>query len=407
MKILILGLNYAPERVGVGVYTAGMAEALAARGHQVSVICGQPYYPGWKRFGGFEQRYQRSIENNVALLRCPHYVPENPTGAKRVLHHLSFAISSFLPVVIAAFRERPDIVFTIAPSLIAASNASVAARVVGAKSWLHVQDFEVEAAFATELVSGEGRLARLARWFEGLVFRRFARVSSISPKMCERLVEKGVSSKKVLEFRNWGNVAEIHPLEHVSPYRSEWDIKTHHVALYSGNIANKQGTEIIVEAATHLRDRTDLTFVICGEGPTLPKLKEQAAGLPNIRFYPLQPRERLNDLLGLASVHLLPQIAGAADLVLPSKLINMLASGRPSVVATSEGTGLAIEAEGCGLMVKPGDGGEFARAIIKLLDDERLNAEMSATARLRAEQRWAEKKIVGQLEREFVALVNE
>lgn len=48
MRLLILGFNYAPEKIGIAVYTTGMAEALAAEGHEVRVIAGQPYYPARK-----------------------------------------------------------------------------------------------------------------------------------------------------------------------------------------------------------------------------------------------------------------------------------------------------------------------------------------------------------------------
>src|SRR3546814_4062920 len=72
--------------------------------------------------------------------------------------------------------------------------------------------------------------------------------------------------------------------------------------------------------------RNDITFVLCGSGPTRPELEARAAGLTNIQFHDLQPQEEFQELLGLATVHLLPQRAGAADLVLPSKLANMLAS---------------------------------------------------------------------------------
>jgi len=39
-----------------------------------------------------------------------------------------------------------------------------------------------------------------------------------------------------------------------------------------------------------------------------------------------------------SAVHLLPQLANAADLVMPSKLNTMLASGRPVIVGVHSGT---------------------------------------------------------------------
>jgi colanic acid biosynthesis glycosyl transferase WcaI len=192
-------------------------------------------------------------------------------------------------------------------------------------------------------------LGNAARRFESWAIAA-DRVSTISPQMCAKLREKGVPADRIVEFRNWANIDEVVPLEGPSPYRAEWGIERPHVAIYSGNIANKQGIEIVVEAARLLRHRKDLMFVVCGNGPNRARLIESSADLDNIQFHDLQPRERLSDLLGMASVHLLPQIAGAADLVLPSKLTNMLASGRAIAATAEPGTGLAAEVDGCGLI---------------------------------------------------------
>src|SRR5690606_8897217 len=117
-----------------------------------------------------------SQENGVWIKRVPLYVPANPTGARRIIHHASFALSSLLPMVVEALRMKPDIVVTEAPSLIAAPVARLTAALGGAKSWLHIQDFEVEAAFATGLVESEGFLARAASSFERFVLRSFDQV---------------------------------------------------------------------------------------------------------------------------------------------------------------------------------------------------------------------------------------
>lgn len=399
LKVLILGLNYAPEQVGIAVYTAGLAEALVRRGHQVEVIAGKPYYPSWNVPAEFRGGWKRrSVENGVAITRVAHYVPAKPTGIRRILHHISFALSCFLPTLASARSFKPDIVMTVAPSLIAAPVASVAARLFGARSWLHIQDFEVEAAMATGLVGQRGFGARLALWFERATIGLFDHTSSISPAMCRKLVEKGVPASNVTEFRNWVDVNTVRPLEAPSPYRKEWGIDTPHVALYSGNVGNKQGIEIIVAAARLLQHRSDLTFVICGDGPYVANLKTLAEGLGNIQFRSLQPKERLNDLLGLATIHLLPQRGGAADLVLPSKLTGMLASGRAIVATAVEGTGLADEVADCGLVVPPENETAFANAIEHLLDADTERNSYGSSARQRAQQRWERDAIISRFE---------
>ena len=399
-NILIVGLNYAPEAVGIGPFTQGMAEGLAGAGFAVEAVVGKPYYPQWRAVPGYTGRgWTRSIENGVRAVRCPHYIPRTPTGLRRIVHLASFAFAALWPAVRAARRpkaERPAVVICIAPALLSVPVAWIAAKLAGARLWLHVQDFEVEAAFATGLVDGGGRLARLASGLENGLLRLADTVSTISPQMCAKLVAKGIDPARVIEIRNWANAPEPDPQVGAS-YRAEWGLGARKVALYSGNIANKQGIEILVEAARLLAARTDLAVVICGEGPNRARLEALAAGLANVQFHDLQPAGRMGELLGLASVHLLPQIAGAADLVLPSKLANMLGSGRPVVATALAGTGLHAEVEGCGLSVPPGDAQALAEAIVGLVDDPVRSAELGAAARVRAAERWSQPAVIARL----------
>src|SRR5262245_53905754 len=121
MRLLVVGLNYAPEMVGIAVYTTGMAEALAAEGHEVRVLAGQPYYPAWRiRDGHNAWSFTNERRNGVAVTRVPHYIPGNPTGAKRLLHHASFALATLLPALWQGIVWRPDVVVAVAPSLVAA-----------------------------------------------------------------------------------------------------------------------------------------------------------------------------------------------------------------------------------------------------------------------------------------------
>lgn len=404
MKILFLGLNFRPEEIGIGLYSGDMVAAWAKAGHEVRAVVGAPYYPAWKVFDGYAGKgWDRTSENGIDLTRCPIYVPAEPSGLKRMIHHASFFASALLPMLKAALAKKPDVVFTVAPSLIGAPAAWLAARLCGAKCWLHVQDFEMEAAFATGLVKQGGMMSKLGPWFERTVINLFDYTSSISPQMCAKLIEKGVPADRVYQLRNWADIAAIQPYAGVSPYRAEWGIETPHVALYSGNIANKQGIEIVLEAARRLSHRQDLTFVVCGQGPNRANLEAAAADLSNIQFHDLQPRERLNELLGMASVHLMPQLAGAADLVLPSKLTNMLASGRPVVATADPGTGLADEVEGCGVLTMPGDAEAFARGIEAVIDDPAAAARYGEAARTRAMQRWAKEPILERLDERLLA----
>jgi colanic acid biosynthesis glycosyl transferase WcaI len=87
------------------------------------------------------------------------------------------------------------------------------------------------------------------------------------------------------------------------------------------------------------------------------------ADLPTVHFLPLQPGERLCELLNMANLHLLPQSRAAADLVLPSKLGGMLASGKPVLAAADAGTELFEVLSGTTILVPAGDSVAMAREI--------------------------------------------
>ena len=407
-NLLLISLNYTPEPVGIGPYSAGLAEALAARGHGVAVIAGKPYYPQWQVYPRYRDGLWRTAqENGVTVTRCPHYVPAQPGGLKRILHLASFALTALPQALRMALRgqaERPQVVMVIAPALLSVLTAWVAARLAGAALWIHVQDFEVEAALATGLLDPAALPARLARWLEGWVLRRGDRVSTISPQMCAKLRDKGVEPARVLEVRNWADARFAPDQGGAQAIRAAWALQDRVVALYSGNIARKQGIEILIEAAQLLQDRHDIGFVICGEGPNRAELERLAAGLNNVQLHDLQPAEKMGAMLTMADLHLLPQIAGAADLVLPSKLTNMLASARPVVATADPGTGLYDEVNGCGSLTPPGDAQALARAIAALADDPSRRASYGAQARQRAEQRWMKDAIIDRVEAAIAAI---
>ncbi len=112
------------------------------------------------------------------------------------------------------------------------------------------------------------------------------------------------------------------------------------VAMYAGSMGAKQGLEIVLEAAQILAAQSpQVHFVICGHGAAYGEISRQSQGLSNVQLLPVQPTDRLNDLLNCADIHLLPQRADAADLVLPSKLTGMFSKGaRPVVANAASGT---------------------------------------------------------------------
>lgn len=390
MNVLLLGLNYTPEPIGIGPFTAGLAEFLQRRGHGITVIAGTPYYPDWCRHPDYPDGTSHSVENGVEVWRVPHFIPNRPTAARRIVHYLTFAASARR---IARHAARTDLVIAIAPSLVAAPVALAAARRFDALSWLHIQDFEVEAAIATGLAGGK-LFERAGLGFESRVLRGFDRVSTISPAMRRKAIAKGAAPAHVIETRNWADRRVAPRADHSDRLRKALGLDARPVAPYSGNLARKQGCAIIADAARLLAADNAVQIVVCGAGTARAELEDAAQRLPNLVVCDLQPRERLPELLAMADMHILTQIAGAADLVLPSKLANMLASGRPVIATADSGTDLAREVEGCGLVVSPGDPAALAKAINHLANDPCLRDDLGQKAARRADRCWTESAVL-------------
>jgi len=407
MKLLLYGINFAPELTGIGKYTGDMATWLAAAGHDVRVVTAPPYYPEWQITNGFVNTWQTERGQGVQVWRCPLYVPAKPSALKRLLHLASFALTS-LPVMLRQTAWRPDVVWMVEPAFMCAPAAIVFSSLGGAKSWLHIQDFEVDAAFTLGLIKGKA----LRSWVEGAerwLMRRFDRVSTISGRMVGRALAKGVAAERVVHFPNWVDISGVAPLAAPSAYRAELGLAPDAVvALYSGNMGNKQGLEILADVARLLQNDPRIQFMFGGNGSGRADLQARCAGLPNVRFLDLQPLERLNDWLGLADVHLLPQRADAADLVMPSKLTGMLASGR-AVLATANletELGRVVEHDAaCGLVVPPENAAAMAEALRALAADPARRAELGANGRRYAERELSQDLILRRFEAQLLALV--
>ena len=389
MKILINSINYAPELVGIGKYTAEMAKWLTDEGHSVKVVTAPPYYPEWKVSEGYSAlRYKSEIIDNVKVIRCPLWVPVKPSGSKRIIHLTSFSLTTFPIMIWQGIFWRPDIVFVVEPPFLCTPGALISAKLSGGRSWLHIQDFEIDAAFDLGILKSK----RLRYWItkvECRLMREFSKVSTISVRMLERVIKKGVALDKAVLFENWVDTEQVFPLKEKPWLYQELGLPANRtIALYSGNMGEKQGLELIVEAARSLKESSDLLFVLCGTGSANERLKNLAQDLDNIVFISLQPIEKLNELLNLADIHLLPQKSDAEDLVMPSKLTNMMASGKPVVATVAENSQIANVLVGCGLVVEPENTEAFCNAIQWLADNPDEAARLGSNCRKYAEQHW-------------------
>ena len=249
MRILIVGINFAPELTGVGKYTGEMAAWLARLGHSVTMVAAPPYYPSWQVGPGYRRwGWRRERWKGCTVIRCPLYVPRRVSGIGRLIHVASFSLSSIAAAIAAALRAKPDLVVAIAPTLMSSPVTLAIARLSGAKTWLHVQDFEVEVAAQLDLFPyiGLRRVAvafaeRLSEAVAQEVKRQVEQLGLVSSddvtKMVDRLVVKGAAKDRCVLFPNWVDIDAIRPIDHDNPLRRELQLpEGRTIALYAGSM---------------------------------------------------------------------------------------------------------------------------------------------------------------------------
>ncbi len=394
MRILIYSLNYAPEPTSTGKYTGELAAWLASRGHEVDAIAGTPHYPQWAVAPEYRDRPRFLTEQleGVHVMRAPMYIPppDRVTAGRRIVYELTFCCSAlryWLPrwLGVGAGRKRYDVVIAVCPPAQLGMWPWVY-HLTRRVPWVfHVQDMQVDAAMRLGMLK-QRAVGKLLHRIETFLLRRATVVSTITTAMRNRLLERGVAEERAWLVPNWANLDLVEPQDRDNAFRRSLGVRDDQVLfMYAGNLGVKQGLEVLLEAADALREDDRFRFAIVGSGAAEPPLRARLAQLQlkNVAMLPVQPREALSQMLAAADVHLVIQRRDAADLVMPSKLTNILAAGRPSIATADPDTALALvlqEAQS-GLACEPQSVGALVEAMRQLADDAQMRREMGYNAR--------------------------
>ncbi|MFC1528236.1 WcaI family glycosyltransferase, partial [Candidatus Neomarinimicrobiota bacterium] len=398
MKILIYGLHFKPDLIGIGKYTGELADWLSDYGHDIRVITAPPYYPEWK----LKQRFvwHKKEHDPYLIWRCPIYVPSQPKGLTRLLHLLSFALSS-IPILMKNIKWKPEIVISIEPPFSATPFALLYSKLTQSKSILHIQDLEIDAAYSLNILK-KGFFYKIMQNFEKFILNKFDAISTISPMMKKQIIQKGVNKNKIYIFPNWADTEKINPTIDNKYLRNRLFIKPKQkIILYSGNIGEKQNLQILINVAEKMQvAHKNYIFLIIGDGASKKRLVEDVKrrNIFNIIFSPLQQTEDLGALLTMADIHLVIQDKNISDYVLPSKLTNILSAGGVSIISAKQNTQLSqlVKKHEIGYLVKPDSESELYDAINHLLLNKALYNSISTNARRYAEKYLSKVKILSE-----------
>lgn len=394
-SVLLLGYNFYPEPTGIGKYSGEMIDWLAESGCECTVITTYPYYPYWKVQEPYRtKRFWYTIEDkifpsggSIKTIRCPIYVPQNPSGLKRILLDFTFLFTSAFPLFFLLFKKRKDLIMAVAPSFLIGLPAVWYKFFKRTKFQYHIQDMQIEAARDLGMINSK-YLVKILFGLENFIFRNADIVSTISDGMMLKLQNK--SNREIYFFPNWADISTFYPINSKVEIKKEFGFnEDDRIVLYSGAIGQKQGLEAILLAADFSRSDPHIKFIICGQGPYKPALEKMALELHlnNIFFFPLQPLEKFNNFLNLADLHLVIQKADASDLMMPSKLTSILAVGGLAVITANEDSGLytLVKKHGVGVVIPAEKQEALNMSVREILSESDDNRTIRAKARAYAE----------------------
>lgn len=385
MHIAFFNRSFYPDTAATGQLLTELCEDLVGRyGWRVTVVAGVPLISAVEEknhsSGGFfmhRERYQ-----GIEILRAHGTRFSKRHFLGRFSNYLTYCFSSCW----GAFHlDRPDVVVALTDPPVIGLAAYLASRRFGVPFVMSYRDVFPEVGRLLEDFQSSVVNQVLQRVNRFLV-KKADWVIALGVTMRQKLIEgKGADPEKTIVIPDWADCSQIVPGSKDNPFSRAHGLIDKFVVMHSGNLGLSQGLETLIQAAVHLGRYSDIQMVFVGEGVSKSVLENQvkALGLSNVRFFPYQPKERLNESFASADLFLISLKEGLAGYIVPSKIYGILAAGRPYVAAVEENSEAAILTRKyeSGLLAKPGDAGDLAQKILTLYRDRTLAERFGENAR--------------------------
>lgn len=380
IRILLIGLNYAPERAGIAPYTTALAERLSGLGHQVRVLTTFPHYPEWRFTGATTQRRHEERLHGVDVIRLRHRLPRANSSVSRLISEISFGLHT-----LSCSWGRPEAVVLVSPAMFSASLASLRSRLSRAgRTIVWVQDLYSSGVEETGAGDSFGFALRIVQGVERRLLRRADQVVLIHERMREEVVSMGVDHARAHVMRNWSHVPTPRPSDRMQVRRRLGWGSDETIVLHTGNMGTKQALFNVLRAA-EIADtsQTHIRFVLMGDGNMRSALEAGAVGIQRVQIVDSVPTSEYLDVLRAADILLVNEHRDLRTTALPSKLTSYFSSGRPVLVATSADSLTADEAEraAAGVRVEPDDPEALLDAAQRLAADEPLMRRLGENGR--------------------------
>jgi colanic acid biosynthesis glycosyl transferase WcaI len=385
MNVLIICYVHPPEHAPTGVNCAELAEDLVKSGHKVTILTGWPSHPEGSLYPGWHARFRQTTqtEEGYRLIRCGHALHPRFNKFWKLWFYFTFAISSFIN---GLFTGKVDVIVSCSTLVFGPLTSWSLAKVKRARYVYWVQDIHPETIRNAGLISETNPIYRLLLASDKFICRHSTLVGTLTDAMQQILVARGLDPKKVILMMHWVDAKKIPPCSSDNPWRREHEIDLNKfVVLHAGTIGYISGAEVVIDAAQIIADRTDILFLIVGDGPLKEKLiaRSHKYGLKNVKFLPFQGADVLAQMQATGDVGLVTLLPESGGSSIPSKMHGYTAAGKPVIasVADDSPTARMIRNGNFGIVCPVQDPQAIAQAILHLAENRSEAEEMGRRGR--------------------------
>lgn len=403
-KITIITANYYPEDTAIGLYTTQFADYLKSNGFEVTVLTGFPYYPQWEINTHYKEKkaFYTETNNEIKIIRFKQFVPKKVNLLGRILMILSFNFGLFINL----FKlKKSDLIISVVPYTTNSIIGKFYSYFNKTKFWIHIQDFEfdllIDSGIGTKNSFFKSLFFKILLKIESLLLNSADIISSISNSMIQKIYEKS-NPKEVFYFPNWVSIDNINP--NTSQHHPYFNSNKYNL-LYSGNIGEKQDWDFFIEFCKLIKPEDNLNITIVGNGGYYITLKERASNFEFVKFKDVVPYSDLSNLLCTADCHFLFQKSDVIDSVMPSKLLGMMASAKPSIITgnkNSEVNNILNNSSG-GYYIASNNVKEVYEKVISLKNNAEKSSNMGAQAREFVKNNFSDKAVLDS----FIVKIND
>jgi len=377
MRVLLLIYAFPPEITGSGHLYYELAQDLISMGHQVIVLAPIPRQRMGTQTEVIREHYGRRVLvkenlNGVQTMRTAVLPFSLNNPLTKGLDHFTVAFSQWVG---GQFAGKPDVILVYSPPLPLGLTGYILARQRCVPFVLNVQDIFPQYAIDAGLLTNSTAIT-LFRRMEQFLYKKADAIVVHSEGNRDYLKARGVPISKLSVAHNWADIKRITPGSRNNRFRQEYQLDNAFVVSYAGTMGWAQDLGTVIDAAAHLKKYSDVVFLLVGDGPRRSELEEKSKrlGLSNVRFLPLQPRDKFPLLLQASDLCLISLNFGLSTPVVPGKLMDIMAAGRPvagCVPLNGDAPSIVQKAQ-CGLCVEAGDAKGLAELILRFYENRDL-----------------------------------